>query len=386
MQITLTIFQNNYRRNHMMKKILCGAVLLLAMAASAAVSQGKFSGYMFGDYYYNITRDANFSSLSNSAISSAAPGGTAMQAFQLRRIYFAYDNDISEQFTTRFRLEVDQAASPTGTTAKDVLSGGKIAPFVKDAYLMWKNVFEGSNLIFGMQPTPAYDVSESAWGYRSIEKTIMDMRSIVDSRDLGISLKGKITSDGMFNYWVMVGNGAGTSAPETDKYKRYYAHIQVKPMTNLQLTAYADYKDAADVAGKSQSSMTEALFVGYAVPFSYSLGVEGFLSSKDNGYTPTGSTNLDTKTTLGFTVYGTYNILPELTAIVRYDSFDPNDASDNAAKGDSRNYVIAGLSWKVDKNVSIQPNILYETYETPVGGNSIDASLTGRLTLYYVFL
>jgi len=52
----------------------------------------------------------------------------------------------------------------------------------------------------------------------------------------------------------------------------------------------------------------------------------------------------------------------------------------------SRNYIIAGLAWKVDKNVSIMPNVLYETYETPKDGKAIDASITARLTMYYVFL
>ena len=33
---------------------------------------------------------------------------------------------------------------------------------VKDAYLQWNNIFSGSNLIFGLSPTPAFDVSEGA--------------------------------------------------------------------------------------------------------------------------------------------------------------------------------------------------------------------------------
>ena len=36
---------------------------------------------------------------------SALTGAKADQAFQFRRIYFTYDNDISEQFMARFRLE-----------------------------------------------------------------------------------------------------------------------------------------------------------------------------------------------------------------------------------------------------------------------------------------
>jgi hypothetical protein len=375
-----------------MKKHLFLLAVGLFLVSATAFSQGKFSGYMFGDYYFNVARDGVFNTAipAAAASNSSAPGANSMQAFQLRRIYFSYDNDISEIFTTRFRLEADQPATPGGAVGGDELAGGKTATFVKDAYLMWKNVFAGSNFIFGIQPTPAYSVSEDAWGYRFLEKTIMDLRGIVSSRDLGMSLKGNLVGNGMVNYWLMIGNDNG-NVPENNKYKRYYAHVQLKPITNLQATVYVDYKDAADVknpAGSlvSGSTLSEALFVGYTEPFMYNLGFEAFMNSLSNGYRATGATTLSSKNALGFTVYGSYNFIPELAVVARYDNYDPNTGSDNAAKGDSRNYVIGGLSWKADKNVSISPNILYETYETPVAGKSINASVTARLTFYYIFL
>ena len=388
--------------------LLAGGLLL---ATSIGLGQGKFSGYMFGDYYYNIARDSSFNLPSTihkapgtSAANGSVPGPKSMQAFQIRRIYFAYDNDISEQFTTRFRLEADQpatpgASAPTASTSTGVLSSfdelpsGKVSVFVKDAYLTWKNVFAGSNLTFGIQPTAAYDISEAAWGYRFLEKTIMDLRGIVPSRDLGISLKGKLVSDGMANYWVMLANSSGNN-PESDKYKRYSANIQLKPITNFQATVYVDYKDAADVniAGslKSNSTMIEALFLNYSMPFIYNFGFEAFMSSQSNAFAAPGATAPGSLSGLGYSLWGSYNVIPELAVVVRYDGYDPN--TDGKSKGDSRSLILAGLSWKADKNVSISPNIYYESYETPVNnttgvtGKAIDASLTARLTFYYVFL
>lgn len=348
----------------------------LFVASGSLCSQGKFSGYVFSDYYYIVARDSSFNHTapSNAASSSSAPGSKAMQAFQLRRVYFTCDDDISEQFATRFRLEADQAANA---------SNGKIGVFVKDAYLKWKNVFSGSDLIFGIQPPPAYEISEAAWGYRSLEKTIMDLRGIVSSRDQGISLHGRLVNDGMVNYWVMFANNSGNS-PETDKYKRYYAHIHVQPITNLQATAYVDLKDAANIAGdKSNSTLTTALFVGYAEPFTYNVGLEAFMASQSNGYTPPGG-SLRSKRALGVSVFGSYFVQPELAIVARYDNYDPN--TDGKSKGDLRNYIIAGFSYKAAKNVSIMPNILYESYEAPTGGTAPDASVTARLTLYYVYL
>jgi hypothetical protein len=88
--------------------------------------------------------------------------------------------------------------------------------------------------------------------------------------------------------------------------------------------------------------------------------------------------------------------MPELAIVARYDYFNPSTddkgkdpiaVTAGVANGNlSRNYVIAGLSWKVDKNVSILPNVLYETYEAPAGYGEPDPSFTARVTLYYVFL
>src|SRR5512143_3253741 len=163
-----------------MRKLFIASLFLLVLGVDAQ-SQGKFSGLMFGDYFYNVARDTVFrrTNLPNSAVG----GQKDLQGFQFRRIYFTYDNDISEKFTTRFRLEADQAA---------LSSNGKISTYVKDAYLKWKNIFGGSDLTLGLQPTPAYEISENAWGSRSLEKTIMDLRGIIPSRHLGISLPGTL--------------------------------------------------------------------------------------------------------------------------------------------------------------------------------------------------
>lgn len=58
---------------------------------------------MFGDYFYNVARDTGISSFSN----LATPGKRDLHVFQFRRIYFTYDYEISEIFSTRFRLEAE---------------------------------------------------------------------------------------------------------------------------------------------------------------------------------------------------------------------------------------------------------------------------------------
>ncbi len=335
----------------------------------------KFSGYMFDDYYYNVTRDANIATFLN----VANGGAKDLNGFQLRRIYFTYDNEISPVFSTRFRLE-----ATTGN------------PFVKDAYLKWKNVFQGSDLYFGLQGTPAFEISEGVWGYRSVEKTILDLRGIVSSRDLAVGLRGKLDESAMVKYWVMFGNNSSTGA-EADKYKRLYGHIQFSPTEKITATLYADYKMQAGVndpksttnpkATLGHNALTVAVFAGYTEKDKYRFGVEGFVQTTAHEYKDGSADSLVAKNTIGVTLFGTYNLTEALTVLGRFDLFDPN--TNSKSKYDARNYVVFGLDWKADKNVSIIPNILYETYDkvqSGAGTRSVDASLTARITIYYIFL
>ncbi|MGA2623918.1 MAG: hypothetical protein ABSF91_08705 [Bacteroidota bacterium] len=374
-----------------MKQLLSFCLVALFVAVGTLSAQGKFSGYMFGDYFYNIARPA--ASMSAAALS----GAKDLQGFQFRRIYFTYDNDISDQFTSRFRLEADQSALTTGSSIPVTATTnagsyqGKIETFVKDAYLKWKNVFEGSDFIFGIQPTTAFDISETWWGYRSIEKTIMDLRGIIPSRDFGVALRGKITEDGMFNYWAMIANGDGNS-PVSSKFKRYSLNLQVKPADNWQATLNGDYRAQASIHDPTSTTgtlsndiFTSSLFFGYREAGKYSLGAEAFMRMTMNGMTdPSNAPKLKSANTMGFSVFGNYSVQDNLDVVARYDYYDPN--SDSNVKGDSRNYIIAGLNWKADKNVWFMPNFQIETYESNPNGTTYGSAVTGRVTMYYVFL
>lgn len=349
------------------------AVLWLIGAVSlSALAQGKLSGLAYFDYSYNVSRD----SLSGSFANAALKGAKAAQALQFRRVYFTYDYNISESAATRFRLEADQSS---------LTSDGKIGVAVKDAWLKLKKVFGNSDLIFGLQPTPAFDISEGIWGYRSLEKTIMDLRSIVSSRDLAISLRGKLDNDGKFGYWVMLGDGTGNK-PETDKYKRYYGHLDWST-SMVKVNVYADYQARADIADPykgtkvSNSTLTTGGFLGLFPADNFRVCAEGFLQSTSNGFNT--GTALKSKSGLGLSFFAVYGLNPDLDAVVRYDLFDPN--TNSASKGDSRNYIIGALAWKVDKNISIMPNVQVETYEKSASGTTYDASITGRLTVYWKF-
>lgn len=353
---------------------------ILCITVHHVAAQGKFSGQVFGDYFFNVARDTGIDSIPKSASS----GERSFQAFQLRRIYFTYDHDISDHFFSRFRLEADQVSTT---------SDGKIGVAAKDAFLKWKEIFQGSDLVFGLQPTSAFDVSEGIWGYRSLEKTIMDLRGIVPSRDLGVALRGRLDDNGTFNYWVMFGNGS-SNKPESDKYKRYSLMLHLKPSQNLQVTLYGDCADAGNRANPYSTStpkasvmngaLTSAVFVGYTQSDAFNIGAEGFLQSTMNGLNDVIARRLKNAVAIGFSIFGSVSLTTDVAFVGRYDFFDPN--SIGSSQGDSRNYFIGSVAWKPDKNVWLMPNILVETYERLPTGHKLKPSITGRLTLNYVLL
>ncbi|MFZ0456194.1 MAG: hypothetical protein WAM24_20765 [Ignavibacteriaceae bacterium] len=342
-------------------------------------SEGTFSGHMFGDYFYNINRDTSISSIPNNTLS----GQKDLNGFQIRKIYFTYDADITEEFTTRFRLDAEPETK---------LPNGKMGVALKDAYLKWKNIFSGSDFYFGLQPTPAFYTTVDFWGYRLLEESPLDLRNIVPSRDIAVSLKGKLDLKGIFNYWLQLGNGTGNA--DFDKYKRIYAHLHLIPSESFKIILYGDIKFKPEINYRindvssdklNNNIYTTDLFFGYSIRNTLRIGVEGFIQKISNGYYIISGTSTiyKTKDTFGFSVFQVYSLGPLFDIIGRYDYYDDNLSA--GSRGDSRNYFIFGFSYKPNPDVSITPNILVETYEKSLNNKYYKPSVTARITFFYSY-
>ncbi len=346
-----------------MKKVLIFLTIIVLFLGTAAAQENnpKFSGLMFGDYFYNAaSHDTTLRDLNG---------------FQMRRIYITTDYTISDNFISRFRMEADQ--SPASNTA-----GGKIGVMVKDAWLSWKNIFTGSDLIFGLSPTPAFDVSEGAWGHRYLEKTIMDLNGVVPSRDLGIDLKGSFAQGGTVKYWLKIGNNSG-NAPEVNKYKRFYGSLEFDPSPNLLITIYGDYAsypqklDPSENKLKNNSAFVGAAFLSYKQKGSFGLGAEGYLKSQQNNVLNSNGTSLASQSGFGVSLWAYVNFSETVQLVGRFDTADPNTDAEN----DGRSLILAGLEFDPVKNVSITPNVEVFTYQQ----SGIDSDVTPRVTFFWQF-
>ncbi|HQT92846.1 MAG TPA: hypothetical protein PL001_12560, partial [Candidatus Kryptobacter bacterium] len=77
---------------------------------------------------------------------------------------------------------------------------------MKDAFINWKNVTDGGNIIIGLQGTPQINMAEGIFGYRPLEKTIEDVHGISHSQSFGVSFNQKFSDQ--FTAGVLVGNNS----------------------------------------------------------------------------------------------------------------------------------------------------------------------------------
>jgi hypothetical protein len=367
------------------RRIVNTIIVVSILTANLVGAQGvtKLDGVFFGDYNYIVkNHDRTQEDLND---------------FSIRRYYFSFENNLTATLKTRFRLE----------SANDKFgSGTKLIPFVKHAYLEWTGLIPGNALYLGISETNGFKNSETWWGYRSVEKTIMDLNKVGSSADMGIALKGDLSET--LHHWLTIQNGPGYSSSEVDKYKKIGYALWITPAENMIVEAYADYekqnpddnkfKTAKDYTG-SKGYYTLKAFLGYSAP-SYTIGAEVFQrTNQESGLTGvtladgtiTSSEKSDVKKS-GFSLFGSWiTPIPKVKVFGRYDYFDPNTGNSvvtafsegklTKGKDDETTLIIAGLDYIPTGNVHLMPNILYQTYTQ----SGKDADLTARMTFYFKF-
>jgi hypothetical protein len=356
--------------------VLLGAITMAApsLAQTPQVTptppdypRGRVSGYVFGDYYYNVSgnpvhhysaagTDSDKVNIDNSIGQQI---GKDLNGFQIRRIYFQLDNDLSAKYSSRFRLEAD---------SKSLTSDGKIGVNVKAAYLQVKSLYRRGDLLVGMLTTPIWENSEEFWQYRPIEKTVADFRGLGGSADLGAELKGFFDADRRFGYVAMVGNGIGQK-PEDNRHKKFYVGLPVR-IRDLRVEAYADYEDV--IAG--QDRVTFKGFAGYEFRKA-AVGVE--VVDRVN-HRPAGN-----QEPAGFSAFVRATPTPTLAAFGRFDLWKPDRRAANRV--DSQLWI-AGLDWQPFRDVHLMPNI--EAMRFDAKGTATAPThdeLQARLTFYYRF-
>jgi hypothetical protein len=356
---------------------LAVAAILIAVPCAAQTQQvvqtppdfprGRISGYVFGDYYYNVAGDpihrynaaGSDSAKTNIDSSPAQQIGKDLNGFQIRRIYFQLDNDLSIKYSTRFRLEAD---------SKSLTSDGKIGVNVKAAYVQVKSAFRRADVFAGILTTPIWENVEEFWQYRSIEKTIADFRGLGSSADLGAEVKGAFDADRTVGYYVMVGNGIGQKN-EDNRYKKFYFGFPAK-FGDLRVEVYSDY----EYQFGGLSHVTYKGWTGYE----FKKGAIGLEAVDRVNHRPAAN-----QEPFGLSLFGRAAPRPTLAAFARVDLWQPDRRLDNRV--DSQLWI-AGIDWQPYKDVHFMPNFEYQRFDAK--GTAVKPAhneMQARVTFYYRF-
>ncbi len=438
---------------------------------------GNLWGYVYGDYYYvghsdslgrgagnvqykpfsttstlnsitgvSATTTSNASgdvtsiklaSTKSDILGSGTNNYTSANAFQIRRFYLGYDYQFTPKLTA-YTLVADE---------QNLDESGYNTLFLKYAYIKWLNIFPNSNLLIGQQGTPSFVTpafaTEPLWGYRSIERTIMDMHNNDAAVDLGVSVEGLVwkgfsgdsIKPDIFGYFLQFGNGNSVK-PENDGFKNLRLSLYTSLMQQkLTLGFYTDFHTA------SLSPVTEMVhtykgYISYRTR-KFRIGTEMFTQDWFNG------AQLSTSTVanpvfrdvqmFGWSVFLSGKIVENLNFFGRFDIYNPDiryhnadtytsvpsiitpsyvqtqtlttslspfsitgatptsTVIDQAAVFSKQTFIALGFDYTPDKRFHIMPNIWLDDFKSlvnvPAGAvhANKDYDFVPRITFYYLF-
>ncbi len=332
-----------------MKKALLVFVAIMVSVPLLASAQGTFDGQIFGDYYY----------VSSHHLEEVE----GLNGFILRRVHFRYCYKFNEEWSSFLRFEA--------THPGDFVSNDKLVSYVKDAYLQYK--MDNSAFKLGIMSNLSSSSYDSTWGYRSVESYPMSVQKFIPSREFGLGYDYKNEA---FAFKAIFGNGEDNKN-EANKGKSYTVLLSYGEKTGIYAEAYYNYLSKDD--GDNETLLQG--FLAYRADWGR-LGV--FYGRKTIDIDDTES---------DYNVLSVFACIPvaeDMEVFARYDkTMDANPKGDSISylrmsSLNPSNYLVGGLSYKVNKNISFIPNVQYVFYDEEDGIDT-DSDLILRATFCYTF-
>jgi len=277
----------------------------------------------------------------------------------LRRAYLTFDGDFSKSWFGRLRFEANQSgAFETYTFEVDV----------KDLYVGWKP--GRHRILFGLSPTPTFDLIESIWGARYLARTPLDLQG-VPSRDTGISAAGPLNGSGSLRYRAMVGAGVDFGN-ETGDGRKWMGAFTWTPSPPWTVDLYLDY----EVVPGPYDRTTGQVFVGYRTD---SLRFGAQFAYRDRQEDPR------VRLASAFVVRRLGRLF---SAIGRVDRImDPSPKGDNISylpfdPSAPATLILGGLEARVARHLRLTPNVVVVTYDRNDEGVRPRTDVYLRLTLF----
>jgi len=301
--------------------------ILLSLLLTIIYTQGTFSGLTYFDYTYDLTEDAEND-----------------DGFGLKRVYFTYKQDLSENISYKFQTDVGQLE----VGGLEGIKKTQFVAYLKKAQLDWETLH--GKFTFGMQGMNIFNVTEKTWGFRFLQKSAIDKYKLSSSADMGIKYAGKFNK---LNYSIMVTNGSGYKQSENDQYKKTSIQVvygEKKLVKNdgfnigLSFASEPYYHTETEKA----ATMLLSVYSGYAAN-----GLR--IGAEYDRYRDVGE-DISRQIIAG---YISYELSGKIEGIFYIDNFDSdvyyngNENEDLIRKTD----LIVGVNYKPEKGLTIAPNL-----------------------------
>ena len=339
------------------------AVLTWVLAASCTAVLGadetdppkdlkrlEIGGLLFGDAYW--------------VASHHDPTAEGIVSAWIRRGYLTFDSDFSKRLSGRMRFELNQDGD------FDVF---EFEVDFKDLYL--QTAIGKHKVLFGLSSTPTFNLIESFWGYRHVERTPMDVQGIA-SRDTGIAANGPIAKKGAISDRVMYGTQLEFGSDSNDA-GEWMGAVSWEPNPNWVFEFYGDFEDPFS---EGDGRRTLQGFLGYRTETAR-LGLQ--YSHQDRN---------DSQGVELASLFGVVDFSENWSLLGRVDRlFEPSIRGEDIAylpfdPDATATLLILGVEARPFKFFSLIPNIEYIQYDDPSGPEpKPDNDLLVRLTFYLKF-
>jgi hypothetical protein len=303
---------------------------------------------------------------------SPTPNSHNGTGFDIKRAYLGVDHKFNDIYSANLTVDFAANTNGNGNNANGV-AGTTAAAYIKKAYVQAK-VF-GDELVVrgGAADMPWIPFAEDVYGYRFVEKTIVDTNSFGNSADWGAHALGKIPlGDGISaGYAVSVVDGGGYKNPDHSKGMdvEARANLNVKDFV-VAIGGYTGKLDKDVQAAAPTTFHTANRFDALAAYTGkqFRVGVEYFSSEDWKRVTA-----LTADKSAGYSAFASFNFTPMISVFGRYDAVDP---SKTLAPSEKLKYFNIGVNYEPVKVVDLA--LVYkhdDIAHAPVGGYA-DANTT----------
>jgi hypothetical protein len=222
-----------------------------------------------------------------------------------------------------------------------------------------------------------FELIESSWGYRAVERTPLDLQRFSSTRDFGVGVKGSFGENRRVRYHAMFGNGSGTDG-EINEGKKTMLSVSFHPTEKVSLQVYGDFDK------RPGDNRTTYQFFGAYDGEKNRFGILYAQQTRENDPGP--ELDLDIAS-----VFAVFKLKEDMNLLARLDQmFDPNPDGaeipylpfDPTAES---TFALLGLDFAVGNRINLIPNIEAVSYRRVGGAPSPDNDLIVRFTVFARF-